>query len=595
MTEEQEDNNRVQDNSIEQIKAVLRERAKTDPSIILKPTEKTDEVQEDIFQLLDNALEKVPTDTDRSRLTAELKEVISLLTRLDEAGVYDYLKSKVKDKFGLTNPGVANLIKAVKFEVLKINNEARKKEIEIEVELTAEEKLDSINKLRSPTLLFDILQAIKKLNVVGEEANALIIYLVLTSRILKKPLSLEIKGDSSSGKSFPLTQIVKIFPKNAYEAVTDMTSRALYYGETDCYKNKIIIFFEIHGSENVDYAKRSFQSEGELRLKSVIQDPETGKHLTEERIVEGPIGIIETTTKSSTNAENETRSLSIFIDHSLPQTDRILDSINNQYLPDENHQEFNAKEWQNIQRVLQAYQVKIPFVQSIRNRLPFEVKRITRIRRDYSKLLSLIEIVAVFHQYQRRKEEINGKQYIIATLADYYIAKLISEMSFIKTILEIPEKTKDLIEKAIEMENENCAGDFSFTDQDLADRLSLDKSTISKWRAPASDKGYFITEEESKGRKAAKYRINPNKRYEEQTLFPELHMIIKDFPNESIEGIYNPISGALLSEEEINPTSTPEMQELTNMMEDALEDRKKNEQQPSTANEVPTKQDDLPF
>jgi len=112
---------------------------------------------------------------------------------------------------------------------------------------------------------------VKKLGVVGEEKNVLLHYIILTSRKLRQPLSATVKGDSSSGKSYTLLTTIKLFPKSAYIDLTDATPQSFYYCPEDYFKHKIIVIFEKHGGERADYAIRTLQSEGKLKIQVTIK------------------------------------------------------------------------------------------------------------------------------------------------------------------------------------------------------------------------------------------------------------------------------------------------------------------------------------
>jgi len=82
-------------------------------------------------------------------------------------------------------------------------------------------KVEAYRLLRSPYFFRHIFDATQALGLVGEGKNALVVYLVGTSRILAKPVSLFIKGASGSGKNFLARNVLKLFPK---ECITEITS-----------------------------------------------------------------------------------------------------------------------------------------------------------------------------------------------------------------------------------------------------------------------------------------------------------------------------------------------------------------------------------
>ena len=63
-----------------------------------------------------------------------------------------------------------------------------------------------------PRILDRIAEVLRWQGVVGEVATAATIYLAVTSRLLDKPVSLAVKGHSSSGKSLTVDKVLALFP-----------------------------------------------------------------------------------------------------------------------------------------------------------------------------------------------------------------------------------------------------------------------------------------------------------------------------------------------------------------------------------------------
>ena len=60
--------------------------------------------------------------------------------------------------------------------------------------------LKALELLRSQDFFNQVVSATRRMGVVGEERNKLVVFLVGTSRVLEKPLCLYVKGPSSAGK-----------------------------------------------------------------------------------------------------------------------------------------------------------------------------------------------------------------------------------------------------------------------------------------------------------------------------------------------------------------------------------------------------------
>jgi len=124
-------------------------------------------------------------------------------------------------------------------------------------------------------ILYKIVDATNRMGVVGEENLRLMVYLCFTSRILKEPLSMTVKGESSSGKSFSCRSIQKLIPEEGYHFITKATQQAFFHLPEDGLQHRIVYINEMQGSEQADYSIRTAQSEGDLILMMPIKDERT--------------------------------------------------------------------------------------------------------------------------------------------------------------------------------------------------------------------------------------------------------------------------------------------------------------------------------
>src|SRR5690349_17472302 len=78
-----------------------------------------------------------------------------------------------------------------------------------------------------PDLLAAFAADVEAEGLVGESANAKILFLSMVSRLLDLPVSIVVKGASSSGKSVLVERVLKFFPESAYLAITGMSDKWL--------------------------------------------------------------------------------------------------------------------------------------------------------------------------------------------------------------------------------------------------------------------------------------------------------------------------------------------------------------------------------
>lgn len=446
------------------------------------------------------------------------------------AKISDEEKEVVKEDLML----LAGVVEEINKEILRSKKDTKEKK------LSKADKEEAEALLTSNTLLYDILKMIKKAGVAGEEKNTLIHYLVFTSRITEDPLSVVVKGESSVGKSYGVSKVITLFPRDTYVDITDATAQSFYYAPSGHFAHKIIVIFEKHGGEKADYSIRTLQSEKKLKIQVTVKDPQTGEFGTQEHEIEGPAGFITTTTEAVIHSENETRNISIYPDESTTQTEKTFEVTDAKYRGVSGLTKKELKPWRNMQRILKPYDVLIPFVEELRTSFP---KKPVRVRRDYGKLLALIAVIALLHQKQRGVKTIGEKEYIVATLVDFHIAKVLLEETLQKTIYAIPPKSLEIIEIVKEI-----AGDVSV--RDVANKLDWDYDTVKKWFDPAYQKGFFVRTEEHKGSKAARYKL-ADKEPQMRAILPDTEYLYEANPKWIGEQkIYDPVTGEVFELEE---------------------------------------------
>jgi hypothetical protein len=97
-----------------------------------------------------------------------------------------------------------------------------------------------------PDILGRFASELERAGLVGEEQNAKVLYLALTSRLFDRPVSVAVKGVSSGGKSFTLETVLRFMPGRAYWSRTAMSEKALAYSDED-FHHRFIIIYEAAG------------------------------------------------------------------------------------------------------------------------------------------------------------------------------------------------------------------------------------------------------------------------------------------------------------------------------------------------------------
>ena len=227
-----------------------------------------------------------------------------------------------------------------------------------------------------------------------------------------------------------------------------MTGQSLFYmGQTEL-KHKVLAIVEEEGASQAAYALKLLQSEGELTIASTGKDPVTGKLETREYHVEGPVMIMLTTTAIDLDEELLNRCLVLSIDEGRTQTQAIHARQREQRtllgLVAKTDRQVLRTLHQNVQRLLQPLAVVNPYAQH----LTFVDDR-TRTRRDHEKYLTLIDSLALLHQYQRPIQTMPYHEqlirYVEVTLEDIATANTLAHEVLGRTLDELPPQTRQLL------------------------------------------------------------------------------------------------------------------------------------------------------
>ncbi|MDD2710293.1 MAG: CHC2 zinc finger domain-containing protein [Verrucomicrobiae bacterium] len=283
---------------------------------------------------------------------------------------------------------------------------------------------------KSPDLAREILRDVGKLGVVGEQSNALMGYLAMTSRKMEDPLALLILSSSGAGKSHLQDTILSLCPEEDLVKVTSLSDRALFYKGEDSLKHKVLALEEEAGAMGADYAIRNLISSKKLVIETTIKNPLTGKMETQVNRVNGPTAVFKTTTNPETNAETRSRFFMTSVDESAEQTRAILAAQRQSHTLDGLLRKTQAAAIQSRHHALQRLLKPLHVVNPFEPLLTYGDDRLL-IRRDNPKYLHLILAVTFLHQMQRpvkNHPELGdpstglGTSYIEATLDDIAIA-----------------------------------------------------------------------------------------------------------------------------------------------------------------------------
>lgn len=344
------------------------------------------------------------------------------------------------------------------------------------VTMDADDEAAALALLKSPDLAARITDDLAACGVVGEATNLLTGYLAAVSRKLDKPLAVLIQSSSAAGKSSLMDAVLGLMPDEERVQYSAMTGQSLYYlGETSL-QHKILAIAEEEGVRQAAYALKLLQSDGALTIASTGKNEQSGELVTREYSVQGPVMLMLTTTAIDVDEELLNRCLVLTVNESREQTQAIHAMQRHgqtlEGLLAQSEKQYLTTLHQNAQRLLRPLKVVNPYA----HQLTFLSDK-TRTRRDHMKYLTLIQAVALLHQYQREVKRATHRgqviEYIEVTKDDIALATWLAHEVLGRTLDEMPPQTRKLLLLIQAMvremsERQQCLpGEVRFTRRDI--------------------------------------------------------------------------------------------------------------------------------
>jgi DNA primase len=375
--------------------------------------------------------------------------------------------------------------------------------------LSEAETREALELLRDPRLLERILADFERAGLVGEETNKLVGYLAAVSRKLEEPLAVIVQSSSAAGKTSLMDAVLAFVPAEERVQYSALTGQSLFYMQDKNLAHKILAVVEEEGAERASYALKLLQSEGELTIASTGKDPETGKLVTHEYRVEGPVMIILTTTAVEIDEELLNRAIVLAVDEDRAQTRRVH-RVQREKRTLEGLLARRANDdlvhlHQNAQRLLRPLAVVNPYAP----RLTFLDTR-TRTRRDHEKYLTLIDAVALLHQHQREVHTIERAggviEYVEVEPSDIEIANRLAGEVLGRSLDELPPQTRRVLSLLDAWVTRSCQelgcerGAFRFTTREVRDALELGQTQAKIHLARLVELEYLLLHRAVSGR-----------------------------------------------------------------------------------------------
>jgi hypothetical protein len=323
------------------------------------------------------------------------------------------------------------------------------------------------------------------------EANVLI----LTSRLLPRPINGANISQSSSGKTKALDTALRFFPKSAYYKL-DAGSEKVLIHSSESFKNKTIIFSEADSLPEDGPGAAAFRaiiSDSRMSYEYVVRSKtEKKESFTTKKVEkEGPTNCITTSTRNL-STQIATRMLCMTIPDSAEQTREVMRAIA-QRINSISESKSSENDFIALQEYLAQYgnnQVAIPIADELAELIPSDQ---IRMRRDFEQFLSAIQASALLHQFQRISD---SKDRIISTCEDYkYAVEVFGELFKELATESVPASVRDTVNAV-----ERIGGRLeAVTTNDLMQAINVKSRNTINYRVRRAVKEGFLVNEADKG------------------------------------------------------------------------------------------------
>ncbi len=327
--------------------------------------------------------------------------------------------------------------------------------------------------LADPRFLFWLLTRVRKLGVVGEKRNLIILALACLGRTLPRPASVLVKGPSSSGKSTLVESILQLFSPRFVIERAGLSRKAIAHG-LGSLAGKILFINEYRGGKESQYFTRLLQTQGQVTHEfTAINGAKRGTKISKR--VGSPV-VLSTTTDSKVFEDDETRFLSIPVDFSPKQSRRIvLARARSPRASDRRDLSLWQKATSLVQYEKGDFEDQPRWLEYVAKNLPLSE---VRVRRDWDRFLTFCNSVALTRNVARNKP-------VNISFEDYCVAFHIFEPVFASSLEDL--RTGNLYSNTVAQLYQKKKRPISI--REIAEELRCKESLVHKQLKISEQKG----------------------------------------------------------------------------------------------------------
>ena len=294
--------------------------------------------------------------------------------------------------------------------------------------------------LSDKSLIINLQNDLEKIGILGEQENALILFLSMASHKSDNPFSVLCLAKSGIGKSYLLNKLSDCLPKNRFSFHTQISENALYYFDSKQIDGKILFIEDLEWTNQMLNPLATLQTQGKLIKTRATKNKDGMIHSTTFE-VSGKLCLIACAYSEKNYEQLSLPFLCLHLNHSNLQDLNIMD-----YQKKHKAGLINQAEIAQTQRKLQCV---IASLQSANIINPFATlinlpEDLPYPRKTLLLLLNFIDTITFFNQFQRENfvNEQTGEVLIKTNPADIELAFSLLKNSLFRRADELSTATR---------------------------------------------------------------------------------------------------------------------------------------------------------
>ncbi|MFN5848138.1 MAG: hypothetical protein ACK43K_06580, partial [Chitinophagales bacterium] len=191
-------------------------------------------------------------------------------------------------------------------------------------EWSEEDRSQAIKKLKHKSLLNILIKDLNTTGIIGEDENALILFMALASHRYSNPFSVLCLAKSGIGKSYIIQKLSECMPNGSYSFHTQISENALYYFDSKEIQNKALLVEDLEWTTQMLSPLATLQSQGKLVKTRTIKDKDGMFHSSTFEVV-GNLCLVACAYSDKNYEELSLPFLCIHLNHSHNQDMEIME------------------------------------------------------------------------------------------------------------------------------------------------------------------------------------------------------------------------------------------------------------------------------